>query len=557
MAISPETVEEVHRTANVYEVISDYIPLKKAGVNYIALCPFHNEKTPSFVVSPTKNIFKCFGCGVSGDAVKFLMEYEKLSFPEAVVKLANKYGIKVKYIGADRQSQLKPIFEITSKIKDFYKDSLLYHQEAKDYLTKRGVSPQVIKQFEIGYSPRNPEAILSFCKDNSLDVEKLLEIGIFSKLMGGSVVDKFSGRIIFPIKDTKGNVVAFGGRSLEGVYGPKYLNSPESIVYNKSNVLYGLYENVDYIREKEEVVVVEGYMDLLSLWQVGLRNVVATLGTALTQKHAKILSKYVKTVYLMFDNDEAGRKASIQAAKLLLSQGITVKYVKYENSKDPDEFSKFGTKTVLDVVEKAPDILLYTVEKIKWAKSIDDPQERLKSYTKLYQIAVELLSSIKDLDRRLSYIHLLSEELGLSALELQNSLSKTPTETEVVSHQEEDEESPLKKLTVPERAILKTAFQNPYLLKNCDFCDKIIISPILRHYFHLILSEEYEEIKSHIESIEYSIPEELFYQELRRIDQRNAQMLDKDYTIYLSLTEEEKLNIAYEKISKKSLYRRF
>lgn len=388
------------------------------------------RKTPSFVVSPSKNIFKCFGCGISGDAVKFIMEYEKLSFTEAIIKLASKYGIKVQYTGSDKYTQLKPIFDLTEKLKSFYMENLPYSQMAMEYIKQRGIMPSAVKHFEIGFSPRDRSKLLDFCKNNNIQIEKLLEIGIVTKHNDGTVSDKFAGRVIFPIRDIKGNIVAFGGRTLEKDVLPKYLNSPESYIYQKSKVLYGLFNNLDYIKEKYSVIVVEGYMDLISLWQVGVRNVVATLGTALTNEHAKLLVKYAKDIYLMFDSDEAGKKATIEAAKNLIYHGIVPKIVLYEDFKDPDEMAKAGVKVVMDKLGKATDIILYFISKIKQTKDIPQPQERLKVYTKLYRIVIELLSNIQNPDIRYSYLMVASEELSIPLDSLQRdiqikSLSKT------------------------------------------------------------------------------------------------------------------------------------
>ncbi|MEJ5173325.1 MAG: CHC2 zinc finger domain-containing protein [Hydrogenothermaceae bacterium] len=230
MAISPQTVEEVQAVANVYDVISDYLPLKKSGVNYTALCPFHNEKTPSFVVSPTKNIFKCFGCGISGDAIKFVMEYEKISFSEAIVKIANRYGIKVKYTGKDVEAENRPIYEVMSKITKFYQENLYNNEDAKNYIKQRDISPSTVRHFSLGYSPKEENKFENFCKENGIDIDILREIGILAE---GKIVDKFRGRLIFPIRDIKGNTVAFGGRTIQSGVLPKYLNSPESKIYNK------------------------------------------------------------------------------------------------------------------------------------------------------------------------------------------------------------------------------------------------------------------------------------------------------------------------------------
>lgn len=363
MAISPETIDEVHRVANVYDIISDYLSLKKTGSVYVALCPFHNERTPSFVVSPTKNIFKCFGCGISGNAIKFIMEYEKISFSEAVIKIAQKYGITVKYIGNDKEKHLKGLYSLTRQITDFYKNQLKESQIAREYLRKRGILPQTIIDFEIGYSPENPERFNKFVQENNISIEGLNKIGLISA-HNDKIYDKFSGRIIFPIRDHKGNIVGFGGRALDENRHPKYLNSPETQVYKKSKVLYGLFENSHIIKEKSKAVIVEGYMDLISLYQIGIKNVVATLGTALTKEHANLLKKYIKEAIVMFDSDEAGKKAAIRAAEILLSEGITVRYAYYTEAKDPGLKASYMSY-LSQMLDKTPSKIESEIDDIK------------------------------------------------------------------------------------------------------------------------------------------------------------------------------------------------
>lgn len=556
MAISPSTIEEVQKAANVYDVISDYIPLKKVGANYLALCPFHNEKTPSFVVSPTKNIFKCFGCGISGDAVKFVMEYEKLSFSEAIVKLATKYGIKVLYTGSDRQRQLAPIFEITTKVTRFYADSLVHNQQAKDYLASRGISAAAIKHFELGYSPTDSKYLLEFCKENGIQIEKLVEIGLVSDHKNGRFSDKFAGRLIFPIRDIKGNVVGFGGRVIYPDQSPKYLNSPESQIYQKGKVLYGLFNNLEYIKEKSSVVVVEGYMDLISLWQTGVRNTVATLGTALTADHGRLIVKYAKDVYLMFDSDEAGKKASLQAAKIIISQGVIPKLVVYEGYKDPDELSKAGLKAVTEVLNSSNDIILYILSQIQNTNQISDKEQKLKKYISLYKILIELLSSINQPEVFYSYANIISSEVGIPVEKLQKDISNIPKQR-VRPEPSADNLNHLASLSLNEKAILKTAIQKPYLLKNCNFCDKIYISPILKYYFELIISDkldEYDEISQVVNFIEHSVPEEEFYQELLRIHHRKEMILQRQSVELSFMSEDEKLEVLNKKILSRKNY---
>lgn len=556
MAISPKTIEEVQKTANVYDVISDYIPLKRSGANYIALCPFHSEKTPSFVVSPVKNIFKCFGCGISGDAVKFVMEYEKLSFSEAIIKLAAKYGIKIVYTGSDKQRQLAPIFEMTQKVAKFYTDSLIHSQQAKEYLTFRGISATAIKHFELGYSPTDSKHLLEFCREQGIQTEKLVEIGLLSDYKNGKVVDKFAGRIIFPIRDIKGSLVAFGGRAIHPKQSPKYLNSPESQIYHKGKVLYGLFNNLEYIKEKSSVVVVEGYMDVISLWQIGIKNSVATLGTALTPEHAKLLVKYSKDVYLMFDSDEAGKKASLQAAKTIISQGVVPKLAVYEGYKDPDELSKSGLKAVTQVLNSSQDIILYIVSQIQATSEISDREQRLKRYISLYKILLELIVSINIPEILYSYTNLITSELGIPIEKLQKDINSLPKrDTKPSNHTENTNH--LDSLSINEKAILKTAIQKPYLLKNCDFCDKIYISPILKYYFELILSDrldEYDEVSQIVNHIEHAVPEEEFYQELIRIHQKREMMLEREPLEFSFMSEEEKLAVLNKKILSRKNY---
>lgn len=551
MAISPQTVEEVQRVVNVYDVISDYIQLKKSGMNYVALCPFHNEKTPSFVVSPTKNIFKCFGCGISGDAVKFVMEYEKLSFFEAILKLANRYGIKVEYIGKDRELERKPLYEAMSKVKDFYFESLLHNQDGKNYLTERNLSPSVIKHFEIGYAPKEINRLLEFCEKNNVDIGHLEQVGLIYKNSEGRYVDKFASRIVFPIRDIKGNVVAFGGRAIQSHIIPKYLNSPESKIYNKSKILYGLYTNLEFIKEKGEVVIVEGYIDMISMWQIGVKNVVATLGTAFTQGHADLLKRFVKTAYLMFDSDEAGKKASIQAAKILLNVGIIPKYVMFENYKDPDELAKAGIKIVKEHLAKSEDFIVFIIERIKQTKNIESKQDRLIGYQKLYQMLMDLLRSISSPELRYSYIKLISDELDIPPSKIENDLEVN--KTSVIENKKSKDGSFISKLNTNEKAVLKLAFDKPYLLKNCDFCDRIKISPTLKYYFEIVMfgsEDEYEEIKRDIESINISIPEEEFYNTLITIHKKN--LLDEEERFYSILPDEEKERMISEKVRRKS-----
>ncbi|MEJ5173538.1 MAG: toprim domain-containing protein, partial [Hydrogenothermaceae bacterium] len=322
-------------------------------------------------------------------------------------------------------------------------------------------------------------------------------------------------------------------------------------------VLYGLFENLEFIKESREVIIVEGYMDLLSLWQIGIKNVVATLGTAFTEGHGSLLKRFVDKAYIMFDSDEAGKKASINATKILLSEGITPLYVSYQGFKDPDELSKAGIKTVREILGKSEDFLIFLVKKIKQTKDIQDLKERLKSYQKLYEIIIEILRSIRDTHLKYSYISVISQELDITTSKLETDIGTLKTYKREFK---EREESKISKLSHNEKALLKTAYLNPLLLKNCDFCDKMNISKILMYYFDFIKNatpEEYEELKPEIENISVSVPEDRFYEELQNLHQKNVQ--EEEKLVYSVLPEEEKEKFLFkflqDRKSKKEVYR--
>ena len=487
MAIAPETIEEVKRTANVYDVISEYITLERTGSNYRALCPFHSEKTPSFMVSPQKNIFKCFGCGISGDAIKFVMEYEGLNFSDAIVKLAQKYNIPVRYIkSSENIAYLQGLYQITQKITSFYKEQLKKSEEARKYLKQRNISSTTADFFDIGYSPENPQELLEFCKKENISLENLKEIGLITLLEDGKVLDKFRGRIIFPIKDHRGRVVAFGGRSISPEKEPKYLNSPETKIYSKSKVLYGYFEAKDYLREKKEVIIVEGYFDLISLHQIGIKNVVATLGTAFTLDHAKLLKKFVNKAILMFDSDKAGKKAAIRASQLLLSQEIEVYYADM-SKKDPDELAREGRSAVEQVIASSKDFLFFLLEKIK-------EEKELKKKKTLIDLYLDIVSFIPEKHVKGLYLKELSKELNIP-VEL---LEVKDREVEIQREENEFE----KNLFFPEKLILKTlVFEKDNLLRIFDKFDKIEGSEYFLYLLELVLNnqlseEELEEIKN-------------------------------------------------------------
>ncbi|NPA58112.1 MAG: DNA primase [Aquificae bacterium] len=487
MAISQETVEEVLRVSNVYDVVSEYLNLQRTGSNYKALCPFHNEKTPSFIVSPQKNIFKCFGCGKSGNALTFLMEYEGLSFGDAVIKLAERYNIPVKFTREDEKAQLKKgLYQVAEKVKEFYRQELKNSTEAKKYLWKREVSPSVVEKFGIGYSPTDASRLKAFADKEGITVEQLKQIGVAVEDGKGGFYDRFRGRIIFPIRDHKGRVVAFGGRVIDGNRQPKYLNSPETEIYSKGKVLYGFFESRDYLREKKEVVVVEGYLDLISLHQIGIKNVVATLGTALTGEQGKLLSRFVRKAILMFDPDRAGKLAVIRASKVLLPYRIEVYYCPLEKGKDPDDLAKEGYKKVEQVLSRAEDFLLFLVKRAKQEKDLKKRKEIIDLY-------LDLVSYLPDKHEQGIYVKELSQALGIPVEMLQVKERKG-------IKKEEEESLGLEKLSFNEKLVLKGLLEHrEQVLSSFDKFDKISGSAYFLYLLNEILNngdnEELEQIR--------------------------------------------------------------
>lgn len=327
--ISVASIENLKTQIDIIEVISGYIDLKRVGSNYVACCPFHNEKTPSFVVSPTKSIYHCYGCGASGNGITFIMEYEKVGFIEAVEKLADMLNFTLEYDSkTPRQKD-----ETLDKITTFYHNRLLNSKEYMDYLHKRGVSDEMIAQFNLGFCPSSPEN-LQYINANGLNIENLLSNGILGKSVDKHLYVRFNERIMFPIYSASGKIVGFGGRSLkEGV--AKYINSPQTPLFNKSKLFYGYHLAKDQIFKQNTIIITEGYLDVIMLHQAGFKNVVATLGTALTKDHIPLLNKGNPNVILGYDGDKAGISAALKASKLLAPLSKKGGVVIFPNGADP------------------------------------------------------------------------------------------------------------------------------------------------------------------------------------------------------------------------------
>ena len=374
---SSEVIEEVVSRNDIVDVISGYIKLKKSGSSYVGLCPFHNEKSPSFSVSGTKQMYHCFGCGVGGNVITFVMEYENYTFPEAVKMLADRAGIALpvmEYSGEDRRERdiKTKLLEINKIAATFY-----YHQlkspagqSGLDYLKKRQLTDKTINTFGLGYAPQITGDLYRMLKEIGYDDELLKESGLFTYEKG--IREKFWNRVIFPIMDINNKVIGFGGRVM-GDGKPKYLNSPETKLFDKSKNLYGL--NVARSSRKNNLIICEGYMDVISMHQAGFNQAVASLGTALTPGHARLMKRYTDNVLITYDSDEAGVKAALRAIPILKEAGLSTKVINMRPYKDPDEFIKaLGTEAFQERIDKAENSFMYEIGIIEKNYNRSDPE---------------------------------------------------------------------------------------------------------------------------------------------------------------------------------------
>lgn len=380
--------EELRNQADILRVIGDYVSLKKAGNSYKACCPFHNEKTPSFNVNPTKGFFKCFGCGKGGDAITFVMEIEGAPFPEAVKIVAEKCGIAIPVVADDqkdyeeRDRQRADLMQINSWATEFFEQNLTETAEGRRalaYLEQRGVTEATQKQFRLGYAPNSWDAMGNFLQSRGASRTQIERSGLVSLKEAGGFYDRFRGRLMFPICDTQGKTVAFGGRII-GEGEPKYLNSPETAVYTKGQHLFGLSYSRDSIRQRDYGILVEGYLDFLIPFQEGVRNLVASLGTALTENQVRLLGRYTRKIIVNFDPDSAGVAATKRSLELLLGEGFKVNVLTLPDNLDPDEFIRArGADSYLKLLKHSQAFLDYIVEQAVAANDQTRPTGKVET----------------------------------------------------------------------------------------------------------------------------------------------------------------------------------
>ncbi|NPA94502.1 MAG: DNA primase [Thermodesulfobacteria bacterium] len=433
MTYIPEDIlQTIRETADIRQVVQEFVPLKKRGKNWVGLCPFHSDKDPSFTVNEDKQIFYCFGCGEGGNVFKFLMKIQGISFPEAARALAQRYGITIpeRPVSAHerKKKELKEqLLELTLEASHYFTSQLESSKTAelaRNYLESRGLDDETIKTFQLGWAEDSWDGLTSHLESKGLDLELAEQAGLIIKRANApGWYDRFRGRIIFPIHDHQGNIVAFGGRTV-GLPGqeeqPKYINSPESPIYKKGKILYGLYQNKGAIRKAGYGLMVEGYMDVVSLWQFGIRQAVASLGTAMTEDHGRRMKGVTKEWVLLFDADEAGLKAATRALPICYKVDLRPKVLVLPEGEDPDSFvRKNGPDKLLELVSTAQSGLDYLIDMGKRHFGTDT-----EGTLKTIESALDAISQVQDPVRKSLFVGHISRKLGVREESLWQNLER-------------------------------------------------------------------------------------------------------------------------------------
>jgi DNA primase len=428
--IAKEQIESVVNAADIVDVIGERIDLRRSGANHKAACPFHDEKTASFMVSHAKQIFKCFGCGVAGDAIKFIMLYENINYPDAIRLLAGRYGIEIKETFSyqnnhnktddDKKETMRSAMKMAT---EFYHQNLLneiknLNSPFSKYVKERGLTEEDCKIFQIGYAPDKWNSLKESNKYKDIDDKLLIEIGLRKQNEKGNVYDQFRNRLMFPVFDILGNIIAFSARTLDNEIQPKYVNSPESIIYKKSKVLFGFYQSKDTVRKTHSMILVEGNMDMVSMFKNGFTNTVALCGTAFTEDHAQIMKRNADKINILFDGDAAGQKASIKASEMLLSKGLDNTITMLPQGEDPDTFTeKFGNDALQELMDNSLNLIDF---KLKVLGSVDKVDAKIAASRSI----VESLKVINDELILEQYVNEAADKLNVEAYLIHNALKK-------------------------------------------------------------------------------------------------------------------------------------
>lgn len=423
--IAQNILEDVLGRVDIVEIISGYLPLKRAGRNFKACCPFHHEKTPSFMVSSDRQIYHCFGCGESGNAFKFLMRYERLDFPEAVETLARKVGVVLPQdTGQEKATSglTTELYKINELAANFYANNLNSPEaaKAKDYLIKRSVSQECITALKLGFAADRWDSLINYLRAESISIGLLEKAGLVISKEGAGFYDRFRNRVIFPIFDIRGRVLGFGARILDDSL-PKYINSPETPIYTKGRNLYGLNLAKESIRELDFVVIVEGYLDFILPYQEGLENIVASQGTALTAEQARLLKRYTHNIVMVYDADSAGELATLRSLDIFIEEEMSVRIVSLPKGFDPDLFVReFGINALRDKITNAQNIFDYKLGVLKSRHNLKEIEEVARIST----LMLETIAKFKNSILRSEYIRKLAQELDVKEEALLEEIKK-------------------------------------------------------------------------------------------------------------------------------------
>ncbi|MDK2091160.1 DNA primase [Aliarcobacter butzleri] len=443
--IKKESIENLKNHLDVVDVISQFIEIKKAGANFKACCPFHGENTPSFVISPAKQIYHCFGCGVGGDSIKFVMEYEKLSYPETIEKLASMYNFTLDY---DSSTEKKQDIKILEDVNKFYQKLYINNEQVKNYIKDRGISDFSVQKFEVGYAPASIDTI-NFLKSNHFNLSEAIDLGVIDTGANG-LYSRFIERITFPIYSINGKLVGFGGRTISG-HNAKYVNSPQTKLFNKSKLLYGYNLAKEKIYKTKQIIICEGYLDVIMLHQAGFDIAVATLGTALTAEHLPLLRRGEPKVILAYDGDKAGLAAAFKASVMLSQSQFEGGVVIFSDNQDPADMVKAGKIEELNKIFLNPQSFVpYAIDYIISKYEINDPIQKQKALTE----ANDYLKSLSLLNQD-EYKRYIAQKLNI-----RENLVK------ISSDKQRTNQVSLSKIDIAELCIIKSILEKPQRLDS-------------------------------------------------------------------------------------------
>jgi len=522
---SDELIDEIRNSNDIVDIISQYVVLKRSGRNFFGLCPFHKEKSPSFSVSPDKQIFHCFGCGVGGDIFRFLGKIEGIEFRETIEILAEKAGIILPTLDDSKENKIQElkskVYEINLIAAEFYHKRLYQpiSKVAQDYIKKRKLDNNTLKTFLIGYAG-NFDELYQELKKHGFTEEEILASSLVNKSDNGKFIDRFRKRLMFPIKDVRDRIIAFGGRVLDDSK-PKYINSPENLVYSKGRNLYGL--NVAKQSKQNKIIIVEGYMDAISLYQRGIDNVVASLGTALTESQGRILRKYASEIIIGYDSDSAGQAATMRGLEILQNLGYDIRILQLEGAKDPDEFViKYGTGRFNLYVDQSISLVEFKVKMLKKNLNLEIANDKIKFLNEVANI----LSKINNEIEREIYIEKIAIEHNISKEAIYSQINKLIYKNNIGS----------KILERPRINIIKTKEGKEQITEAVIKRENLLIYLLLNYKL-----EAYEKLKNQI-SPDYIRFEknkkiiEKLYEEFKKGNSNNVLDLFKDEEIINHLT---------------------